>query len=171
MVGTYCGTVTTLNITNSDKRTNDMYMSTLGTYLKANSTVLVTDLVNLNFTDFFKEIQVNGIGTLVFIGAFVLGLIILIISGPFFLCCCCCQEDCPARCCRDKDPRFTAFELNWVTTFLVVILLLIIATSIPAMTNSKSFFAKFNCQASKFIDDFYNGNVTQDRNYFFSGVT
>lgn len=39
------------------------------------------------------------------------------------------------------------------------------------MTNSKPFFADFNCQAAKFIDDFYNGNPTLSQAYFFSGVS
>jgi hypothetical protein len=39
------------------------------------------------------------------------------------------------------------------------------------MTNSKSFFADLNCLASKFLDDFYNGNQTSSQQYFFSGIT
>jgi hypothetical protein len=53
----------------------------------------------------------------------------------------------------------------------VLVCLLIVATAIPSMTNSKSFFADFNCQAAKFIDDFYNGNPTTSQAYFFSGVS
>lgn len=54
---------------------------------------------------------------------------------------------------------------------LVILCLLIIATALPAMTSSKSFFADFNCQTAKFLDDFYNGNQTANQQYFFSGVT
>lgn len=46
------------------------------------------------------------------------------------------------------------------TVALVVLCLLIIATALPAITSSKSFFSDFNCQTSKFLDDFYNGNQT-----------
>lgn len=54
---------------------------------------------------------------------------------------------------------------------LILVCLLIISTAIPSMTNSKSFFADFNCQAAKFLDDFYNGNPTLSEEYFFSGVS
>lgn len=57
------------------------------------------------------------------------------------------------------------------TVALVVLCLLIIATALPAITSSKSFFSDFNCQTSKFLDDFYNGNQTASQQYFFSGVT
>lgn len=57
------------------------------------------------------------------------------------------------------------------TVILVILSLLIIATALLAMTSSKSFFADFNCQTSKFLDNFYNGNQTASQQYFFSGVT
>jgi len=54
---------------------------------------------------------------------------------------------------------------------LILVCLVIIGTAIPSMTNSKPFFADFNCQAAKFLDDFYNGNPTLNEQYFFSGVS
>lgn len=39
------------------------------------------------------------------------------------------------------------------------------------MTNSKSFFADFNCQTSKFLDNFLNGGQTSNQLHFFSGIT
>lgn len=39
------------------------------------------------------------------------------------------------------------------------------------MTNAKAFFADFNCQTSKFLDNFMNGGQTANQLHFFSGVT
>lgn len=39
------------------------------------------------------------------------------------------------------------------------------------MTNTKAFFADFNCQTSKFLDNFMNGGQTANQLYFFSGIT
>jgi hypothetical protein len=53
----------------------------------------------------------------------------------------------------------------------VLLALVVISAAIPAMTNSTTFFDDFNCQISKFVDDFYHGNTTSDQAYFFTGVT
>lgn len=38
------------------------------------------------------------------------------------------------------------------------------------MTNTDSYFADFNCQASKFFDNFKNGGQTANQLNFFSGI-
>lgn len=138
--------------------------------MKANATRIVTDLVNQNFDDMWTEIQINGTGTIVFISPFFIGLALLLLFLPFMLCCCVCQDSCPPKCCRGKNPNYSNSELTWPTVFLVLDCILIIGTTVPSMTNSKSFFRDFNCQVSKFLDDFYNGNSTVNQDYFFSGV-
>lgn len=170
MVSTYCpnGAVSVLQ---SDRTTNSGYQSSMSSYMKANATRLVVDLVNSNFGDLMTEIQINGTGTIIFISPFIIGLALLILSFPCLLCCCTCQESCPPKCCRNKNPNYSNSELTWPTVILILVCLLIIGTAIPSMTNAKSFFADFNCQAAKFLDDFYNGNQTLNQQYFFSGVS
>ncbi len=59
--------------------------------MKANATRLVVDLVNSNFGDFMTEIQINGVGTIVFIAPFIIGLVLLALTFPCLLSCCICQ--------------------------------------------------------------------------------
>lgn len=170
MVSTYCASSSS-KISDSDRSTNAGYRSALASYMKANATRLVVDLANTNFNDLMQEIQVNGTGTIVFISPFLLGLALLLLVAPCLCCCCSCTESCPPKCCRGKNPNYAPSDLTMPTVALVLLCLLIIATALPAITSSKSFFSDFNCQTSKFLDDFYNGNQTTSQQYFFSGVT
>lgn len=171
IVATYCTSSTATTIEDADRQKNSQYQSSLSSYMKANATRLVVGLVNGNYNDVMTEIQINGTGTLIFISPFIIGLALLILTFPCLLCCCTCPNSCPPKCCRGKNPNYSYSELTPPTVFLVLTCLLIIGTAVASMTNSKSFFSDFNCQTSKFIDDFYNGNPTSSQQYFFSGVT
>jgi len=91
--------------------------------------------------------------------------------APCFLCCCICQDSCPPKCCRSGNPSYANQELTWVTVFLVLTSLLIMATAIPSLTNANNFFTDFTCRTAQFLDNFQNGNQTADQSYFFSGIS
>ena len=160
-----------LDITTEERSTNKMYNSSLSTYFNANSTVLLNSLFNSQLGSLVTELQINGIGTFVFISPFIIGLVLLILVSPCFLCCCCCQDSCPPKCCRSGNPSYANQELTWVTVFLILTSLLIVAAAIPSMTNANNFFSDFNCRVAQFVDNFQNGNQTSDQNYFFSGIS
>lgn len=90
IVSTYC-TESSISISSSDYSTNSMYQSSLGSYMKANATRLVIDLVNSNLGDLMTEIQINGTGTIIFISPFIIGLALLLLATPCLICCCTCQ--------------------------------------------------------------------------------
>ena len=148
-----------------------MYNSSLSPYFKANATIILNNLVKGQLVDILTELQIEGIGTFVFISPFVVGLILIILLSPCFFCCCTCQNTCPPQCCRSASPYYTNQELTWVTVFLVLTSLLIICTAVPSLTNSNAYFRDFNCQVAQFLDNFQNGNQTANQNYFFSGIS
>lgn len=117
-----------------------MYNSSLSTFLKANATKMINDLAQGRFNDVIVELQVNGIGTFVFIIPYIIGLVLMLLAAPFFLCCCLCQDDCPVGCCRGSDPYYSTGDLTWVTVVLIVVATLLTVTSIPAMTNANNYF-------------------------------
>jgi hypothetical protein len=105
LVNTYCKSTAT--ISQSDRNTNTMYNNSLSSYLQANSTIVTKALLNLDFNALSNEISANGIGTIVFVFPFALGLALMLLIWPFLLCCCVCQEDCPVKCCRDRNPDYS----------------------------------------------------------------
>jgi hypothetical protein len=153
LVGKYC-TAEISNVTQSDRSTNQMYNSSLSTYFKANATKLITGLIAMDISGIFTEVQINGIGTLAFIVPFIVGLALLLLIWPCLICCCVCQEDCPPKCCRERNTLYSTFEINWPTVALLLLAVLSIVAAIPAMTNSKKFFGEFSCQTSKMLDNF-----------------
>ena len=117
-----------------------MYNSSLSTFFKANSTKLVTSFAKGRINDITLELQVNGIGTYVFIAPYMIGLILLVLASPFFFCCCTCQDDCPVACCRGSNPYYSSADLTWPTVVLIIMASLLAVTTIPAMTNANSYF-------------------------------
>lgn len=106
IVSTYCKSGA-VSVTQADRNANSGYQSTLSSYMKANATRLVVDMVNSNVGDFMTEIQINGTGTIVFISPFIIGLAFLMLAFPCLLCCCTCQQSCPPKCCRSKNPNYS----------------------------------------------------------------
>lgn len=94
------------------------------------------------------------------------------------LCCCCtCPGCCPSKCCKccrhDDDILYTKCELLWPSIFLLVLLLLAIAASIPGITQSGKLSGSFEtiqCGVALAMDNIVNGNVTNDKSSFFYGV-
>jgi len=142
IVSTYCS-ATTPSISSSDRSTNAMYNSSLSTFLKANATALVNNLFNGRTSDALVELQVNGVGTFVFVSPYLIGLLLLVLASPFFLCCCVCQDSCPVQCCRSRNPYYSSGELTWPTVVLVLTSILLAVTAIPALTNSNPYFDSF----------------------------
>lgn len=64
------------------------------------SVVKSTDGIMTGLTTNLPTVQSN-LG--IYIGPFVLGLIVLILSAPFLCCCCCCPNSCPSKCCQKPD--------------------------------------------------------------------
>ena len=131
-----------------------MYNSSLSSFFKANATKLLNAFAKGHTSDVVAEIQVNGIGTIIFIVPYIIGAVLLLLASPFFLCCCLCQDDCPVSCCRSSNPYYSSGDLNWPTVILIIMSTLLIVTTIPAMTNANNYIEDFNCRAAQFVDDF-----------------
>jgi hypothetical protein len=96
MISTYCKSQPSA-ITETDKTQNSLFMSTISSYLTANSTKLALTIANKDISGLISEIELNGFGSLIYVGAFLVGLIILLAIWPFLLCCCFCRGSCPPK--------------------------------------------------------------------------
>jgi hypothetical protein len=95
--------------------------------------LLRNDFINLlvegKTDDAITEVQKDSTALGIFMGIFLLGLIILLFIWAFLLCCCCCPGCCPSKCCqKDENEQYTKCELYWPSIFLIVCLLLVIVT-------------------------------------------
>lgn len=100
----------------------------------------------------------------IFVGIFVLGLIIFLFSWPFLCCCCCCPSCCPSKCCqKPENEAYSKCELYWPAVTLILALTFTISVSVYGFvhtTDIKTTFTGFQCSISIFTDDILNGNLT-----------
>jgi hypothetical protein len=99
-----------------------------------------------------------------FVGPFVLGLVIIIFIWMFLCCCCCCPSCCPSKCCQKaENESYTKCELIWPTVTLVLAFLLIVVMSVIGITkaaDAETAYKGMSCSIAICMDDLINGNVT-----------
>ena len=144
----------------------------MSTYFSGNTTKIIGYMRNLDFVGLQTQSQTIGWGYILYAGPFLVGLVVLLFMWPFILCCCICPASCPLSCCRKSSKEmYGNCELLTpllITTFLMIVC---ICTSIPSMTRANPYFSKLECSSSMFLDNILNGNVTEDGQSFFVGMT
>lgn len=111
---------------------------------------------------------------IIYVLPFVIGLVLGLALWTCLCCCCTCPGCCPSKCCRkDDDILYTKCELIWPAVFLLLILALAIAASIPGITQSGKLVESvktMECGLAVALDNIANGNITSDNTSFFFGT-
>jgi hypothetical protein len=64
------------------------------------SNALIGNILSGNYSAAQNQMQASAFQLTMFVGPFIVGLILLLALSPFILCCCACPDSCPVRCCR-----------------------------------------------------------------------
>ena len=142
----------------------------------------ISPLLNGNYDTSLTMLQDSVTAWVLFIGPFLIGFILILVIWPFLCCCCVCPSCCPSKCCQKKDEDlYTKCELIWPGVVLIVALLLACVASIVGIfffdlgfTRAEGLSNGINnvlCTGFILFDDFNNGNVTEDGQSFFVGIT
>lgn len=104
------------------------------------------------------------------IGAFVIGLLLVLTMWTCLLCCCCCPSCCPSKCCQKNETEpYTKCELYWPTIVLILALILTLVGGAMGLSRASGFqdsTASTLCSTAILFDDMINGNVTDEGNFF-----
>lgn len=106
----------------------------------------------------------------IFVGPFVVFLILIM----FFSICCCCCCTCGCCCCfAKKDEPYSKAELLCPAIFLLAALGMVLIVSILGLAQSanvETTLKASGCSVAILLDDILNGNVTQSGSGFFAGL-
>jgi hypothetical protein len=145
-------------------------------------TLLIKAAVNFDPTSMLSQNQTLLVGFGIYVVPFLIGLALSLTIWLCLCCCCTCPNCCPSKCCQhDETILYTKCEMLWPAIFLMLVLLLACAASIPgiiliylgitkASTLTDS-IATMQCGISLSLDDLLNGNVTSDNSSFFIGAS
>lgn len=129
----------------------------------------------MNLGGLMTSVQAFLVPFVIYVIPFVIGLILGITIWTCLCCCCTCPTCCPSKCCRkDDDLLYTKCELIWPAVFLLLVLALAIAASIPGITQAgrlASSVQTMECGLALALDDVANGNITTDQTNFFFGTS
>ena len=96
---------------------------------------MIDQVINGNTEKAKTQLQSNITSFAMFIGPFVVGLVLILLLTPFLLCCCACPESCPSKCCRKSEEEpYTTCELYWPTVTLILALLLAIGACVAGIS-------------------------------------
>lgn len=130
-------------------------------------TLLTTMDPNAILTNYPKLPQEFGL----FVGPFVVCLVILCFTCLCSCCCCCCPAGCPpCGCCRKPmGEPYSKCELVWPAIVLLLALGLILAAGVVGLSKSKDIqttIEAVGCSVSVALDDIINGNTTSTGKFF-----
>lgn len=115
---------------------------------------------------------------IIYVVPFLIGFILGIFLWTCLCCCCTCPSCCPSTCCKccrkDDEIPYTKCELIWPAVFLLLVLALAIAASIPGITQAGKLVSSvqtMECGLALALDDISNGNMTVDQTNFFFGIS
>lgn len=134
----------------------------------------IADAAGGDWDSFGQKLKDNAGKMFVFVGAWVIGLVVAIILFPFLLCCCICPWSCPLWNRKRENMPYSRCEVIWPAIVSLILLLIILVTSIVGIAShfkAKANYDEVSCASGVVIDDIINGNVSfTDSSNYFSGI-